>query len=131
MINNLVDRPRRQQRTTLALMAGLAALTTTRRVLPAPWRRSRRIDTRRLRAVARAAIQPPLQLRDPLILARNPSGQALDLRLQPLVLRRKRQQHRDHRIPAPVVDRLRLNTLHTPGFDAPELCPPDQLNAYI
>jgi hypothetical protein len=89
---------------------------------------ARRIGARRLGAVARAATQPPLQLRDPLILAGNPSGQGLDLRLQPLVLSRQRQQNPDDRVTAPFVDRLRLNPLHTPEFDTPELCPPDQLN---
>jgi hypothetical protein len=38
MVDDLVDRPRRQQRTPLALMARLATLTATRRIL-APSRR--------------------------------------------------------------------------------------------
>jgi hypothetical protein len=124
VIDDLIDRPRRQQRAALALMPRLAALTATRGILPTPGRRTRRIDTRRLRRVARAAVQPPLKLRDPLILPRNPGREALDLRHKTLVLRRKRQQHRDDRVTAPVVNRLRLNALHTPEFDTPELCPP-------
>jgi hypothetical protein len=113
MIDDLVDRPRRQQRAALALMPRLAALPAPRRILAAPGRRARRIDARRLRRVARAAVQPPLQLRDPLILTGNPGRQALDLRLQTLVLRRQRQQHRDDRVTALLVDRLRLGALHT------------------
>ena len=112
MINDHIDRPRRQQRAALALMPRLATLTATRRILPAPWRRARRIDARRLRTVARAAVQPPLELRDPLILTSNPRGQNLDLRLQPLVLRRQRQQNIDNRVTALLVDGLRLGTLH-------------------
>src|ERR1017187_6373844 len=108
-------------------MPRLAALPTPRRILAPPRRRSRRIDARRLRRVARASVQPPLKLRDPLILTRNPGSQDLNLRLQALVLRRKRQQHRDDRLPALLVDRLRLNALHNPEFDAAELCPPDRL----
>jgi len=93
-------------------MPRLAALPATRRILAAPRRRARRVDTRRLRAIARAPVQPPLELRNPLILTGNPRSQHLDLRLQPLVLRRQRQQNLDNRITAPVVDRLRLSALH-------------------
>ena len=35
-----------------------------------------------------------------------------------------RQQHLDYRLTPRVIDRLRLNALHTPRFDAAELCPP-------
>ena len=131
MINDLVDRPRRQQRPPLALMPRLAALTATRGILAAPRRRTRMIDTRRLRAIARAPVQPPLKQRDPLILTRNPRRQDLNLRPQPLVLRRQRQQNLDDRLPAPLEDRLRVGALHTPYFAAPELCPPTPLNAYF
>ena len=112
VINDHIDRPRRQQRAALALMPGLATLTATRGILAAPGRRTRNIGTRRLRRVSRAAVQPPLELRDPLILPRDPRSQDLDLRLQPLVLRRQRQQNIDNRVTAPLVDRLRLGTLH-------------------
>jgi hypothetical protein len=130
VINHLIDRPRRQQRTAVALMPGLATLTATRRILTAPGRRPWRIDARRLRRVTRASVQPPLELRNPLILPRNPGSQDLNLRLQPLVLRRQRQQHLNDRVPALLLDGLRLGALHTAYFDAPELCPTDQLNAY-
>jgi hypothetical protein len=71
MINNPIDRPRRQQRATLALMPRLATLTAPRGVLPPSGRRARRIRARRLGAVTRAAIQPPLKQGDPLALPRN------------------------------------------------------------
>ncbi|MGH2865349.1 MAG: hypothetical protein ACRDJX_08895, partial [Solirubrobacteraceae bacterium] len=42
-----------------------------------------------------------------------------------------RQQHFNDGLPASVIDRFRLDPLHTTGFDA-ELCPPThQLNAYL
>jgi hypothetical protein len=110
-------------------MPGLATLPATRSVLAAPGRRPRRIRARRLRTVTRASIQPPLKLRDPLILPRHPRSQDLNLRLQTLVLRRQRQQNLDDRLPALTEDHLRVSTLHTAYFDAPELCPPTKENA--
>ena len=85
---------------------------------------ARRVRARRGRGVARAAVQPPLELGDPLILARDTRFQPADLLIHP-------QQHRNHSLAALVVDRLRLGALHTPVFDAAGLCPPDQLNAYL
>ncbi len=76
MLDDLVDRPRRQQRPTLALMTRLGALPTPRRILATPGRAGGRIGARRKRGVARTTIQPPLELRDPLILPRDPRGQA-------------------------------------------------------
>jgi len=124
VIDDPIDRPRRQQRPPLALMPWLAALPATRRILPAPGRRTRRIRARRLRAVARASVQPALELRDPLTLPSNRLRELLDLAIHP-------QQHLDHNIAARVIDRLGLNPIHTSRFDAPELCPPDQLNGYM
>ena len=48
-------------------------------------------------------LDPRLQLRDPTI---------------------HRQQHLNDRLTTRRVDRLRLSALHTPYFDAAELCPP-------
>ena len=87
VIDELVDSPRRQQRPALALVARLGALLATRRVLAPPRQRSRRILAGRLRGVTRGALGLALQLRDPLLLPRDPSRQRLDLRRQPLVLR--------------------------------------------
>ena len=143
VLDDLVDRPRRQQRAALALMPWLSALLAPRRVLAAPWRRAGRIGAGRLRRVPRRALgrrarqiaagrtrrvtrrtpNPALKLRDPLVLL----GDAL---LQPLDLLVHAQQHRDDDILALLVDRLGLSALHTPEFDAARLCPPDQLNAY-
>jgi len=81
--------------------------------------------------IARAPVQPPLKQAIPLILTPQPAqSRTSTCAPNPLVLRRQRQQNLDNRIPAPLEDRLRLSALHTAYFDAPELCPPDQLNAY-
>src|SRR5665213_1506693 len=103
-------------------MPGLATLTATSRVFAPPRRRARRIRARRLRAVARASVQSPLELSDPLALPRDGLRKLLDLAIHP-------QQHLDHDIAARVIDRLRLSPIHTPRFDTAELCPPDPLNA--
>lgn len=116
-IDDLVDRPRRQQRPALALVPGLRALLATGRILAAPRRRPRRILTRRLRRVPRRALRPALQLRDPLLLPGDPLAQRLDLRVHP-------QQHRDHDLATLLVDRLSLGPLHTTRFNAAALCPP-------
>jgi hypothetical protein len=68
VINDLVDRPGRQQRPPLALMARLTAPPATGGVLAPPRRRVRRIRAGRLRRVARVAPQPPLELGDPPVL---------------------------------------------------------------
>src|SRR5215211_2212220 len=104
-------------------MPALGAGRSPRRILPAPRLRPGRIGARRLRRVARVAGEPPLKLRDPLVLRR-------DALLQPLDLLVHAQQHRDDDVLALPVDRFRLGALHTPGFDAARLCPPDPLNAY-
>ncbi len=130
VLDNLIDRPRRQQRTALALMTGLRARLSPRGVLAAPRRRARPIGARRLRRVTRRALGRALELRDPLVLTRDPRRQLLDLRLKPRVLRRQRKQHIDDDVAAPVIDRLSLTALHTTTFDTAALCPPDRLNAY-
>ncbi len=121
ILENLIDRGERQQIPTMPHMATLSTTLAPRRTLP-PQRGARRIDTRRLRTIARTAPQAPLQLRDPLTLPSYPLSQRLDLRIHT-------QKHRDNRLPASVTDRPRLSTLHTETFDTPELCPPNQLNA--
>jgi hypothetical protein len=122
--DHLVDRRRRQELAPLALMPGLAALLANRRILAAARRRTRRIGARRLRRVARRTAQLTLQLGDPLVLPRDARAQLLDLRLQTLVLRRERQQHLDHNSAALLIDRLRLDPIHTPRLDSAKLCPP-------
>jgi hypothetical protein len=117
LVDAVVARPRRQQRTPLALMPRLAALPAPRRILALSRRAARRIHARRLRRVARAAIQPALELCDPLTLPSDRLRQLLDLAVHP-------QQHLDHDLAAGVIDRLRFSPLHTTKFDAPELCPP-------
>ena len=117
MHDDLVDRRRRQQLTTLALMARLSALLATRRTLTAPRRRPRRILAGRLRGVARRALDLTLELSDPLVLHRNTLLQPLDLLVHP-------HQHSDHDPLALLVDRLGLSTLHATGFATAALCPP-------
>jgi excinuclease ABC subunit A len=64
-----------------------------------------------------ASIQPTLQLLDPLALAPHRLSELGDLAIHP-------QQDLDHDLPTLVIDRLRLQALHTTRFDAPKLCPP-------
>src|SRR3954452_13036958 len=131
VIDELIDRPRRQQRAALALMPRLGARLAARWILAAPRRRAWRISAGRLRRIARGARQLALQRRDPLVLASDLRGQLLDLRLKPLVLRRQRQQHRHDRIATLPIDPLGLAALHTPEFAVGPLCPPHRLNAYL
>ena len=130
MIDDFIDRPRRQQRTALALMPGLSALLAPRRILPAPRRPVRCISARRLRRVTRRALGRALELRDPLVLTRDLRRQPLDLRLKARVLRGQCQQHLYDGITALRIDRFGLRPLHTTRFDEAALCPPDRLNAY-
>ena len=117
VIDELINRPRRQQRPALALMTRLGALLGTRRVLAPLRRRARRVLARRLRGVARVATKPAFQLGDALLLTGDPLSQRLDLGIHA-------QQHRDHHLAALLVNRLRLDPLHTTGFDTATLCPP-------
>ena len=123
VLDDLVDHAGRKQLAALALMAGLSALLATRRILAPSRRRTGRILARRLRGITRRALALALQLRDSLVLTSDPIGQDPQLLVHP-------QQQRHDDITALVIDRLGLGPLHTTGFDAPALCPPDQLNAY-
>jgi hypothetical protein len=62
----------------------------------------------------RAAIQPALKLGYPLVLASDALGELLDLTIHA-------QQNLNHDLTTSVIDRLRLDTLHTPIFDDPRL----------
>jgi hypothetical protein len=117
VLDDVVDRPRRQQRPALALMPGLATRPAARPVLAALGRPGR-ILARRLRRVARAAPQPALQIGDALVLPGDTLAQPRDLLVHP-------QQHRHDHVPALLVDRLGLGALHTTEFAAPALCPPN------
>jgi hypothetical protein len=99
-------------------MPMLGALFATRWILATLRRADGRIGTRGNRRVTRTAIQPALELRDPLILARDPHGQRLNLRIHP-------QKHPNDRLTPSVIDRFGLNPLHTPKFDEAQLCPPN------
>jgi hypothetical protein len=91
-------------------MTGLGALFAPRSILAALRRTGRRIGARRNRGVARTAVQTTLELSDPLILASDPRRQHLDLGVHP-------QKHLHDRLTTSVIDRFRLNPLHTTGFD--------------
>lgn len=116
VIDHLIDRARRQQVTPTAGMPRLPATATTRTPLSTLALTPRRISARRRRTITRAAIQPSLKLRNPLILPCNTRLQPLDLLIHP-------QQNRHHNLAALVVDRLRLGALHNPIFDTTGLCP--------
>jgi hypothetical protein len=100
LIDELVHRPRWQQRPALAAMARLRTLLATRGILAAPGRRARRVGARRLRRVSRRTLRHALKLRDPLLLTRQPRRQRPDLHGQTLVLRRELHQYPYHD-PAP------------------------------
>ena len=129
VLDDLINRPRRQQRPSLALMAGLRTRLAARRTLAALGRAGR-VLARRLGGVARRALALALELRDALLLATHLCRQRLDLLDQPLVVRGELQQHPRHGVAALVVDRLGLGPLHTTRFAAARLCPPGALNAY-
>src|SRR6202022_313602 len=96
VLDELVNRPRRQQLTTMPLMTRLPARRTARTVLAAPTRRrARRILTRRRRRVTRVTPDTPLEPLDPRLKLRDPTIH--------------RQQHLDDRLTARRVDRLRLS----------------------
>lgn len=117
MLDDPVHRARRQQLTPVTLVPGLAARLTPGGILTAPRHRGRRVCARWRRAITRAAIQPALKLRDPLVLTRDPRFQPRDLLIHP-------QKHRHHDLTALTIDRLSLNALHTKGFDNAQSCPP-------
>jgi hypothetical protein len=117
ILDDPVHGPRRQERATVALMTRLGSLRTPRRILAKLRRTGGRIGARGNRRVARAAVQPTLEHSDPLILARNPRGQRLNLSVHP-------QKHLNDRLTPSVIDRFRLNPLHTKKFDSTPLCPP-------
>jgi hypothetical protein len=98
-------------------MSRLSALLATRWILATLLRAGRRIGARGNRGIARAAIQSTLKLGDTLILARDPRSQRLDLGIHP-------QKHLNDRLAPSIIDRLRLNPIHTTRFDAPKLTPP-------
>ena len=117
VLDHPINGPRGQQRPAPAFMTELGALLATRWILATLRRAGGRIGARGNRRVARAAVQPTLELGDPLILARDARGQRLDLGIHP-------QKHLHDRLTPSVIDRLRLSPLHTTGFDAAELSPP-------
>jgi hypothetical protein len=92
-------------------MTGLPTLGTARAVLATPTRRHTWwILARRQRRVTRVTAKPALELLNPRLKLRDPTIHL--------------QQHLDDRLTARRVDRLSLSALHTPTFDAAELCPP-------
>jgi hypothetical protein len=96
-IDDLVHRPRRQQRTAAALVAALSAPLAPRGILAAR-RGGGRIGARWTRGVARALAQLALELLDA-------GFQLLDAAVHP-------QQHLDDCLASRVVDGLRLTTVH-------------------
>jgi len=128
VLDDVVDRPRRQQRPSLALMPTLRALLAPRPILAALGGLvlARRIAARRLRRVTRRTPDPPLELRNPLILRSDALLQALNLLVHP-------QQHRDDRFAALVINRFGLRAVHTRKIPCKSRkpCPTtDELNAY-
>lgn len=122
VLEDFIDRPRRQKLSPMALVTILGAAFATRGI-PAALGLAGRIGTRRSRRVARGAIQPALKLGDALILTRYTPLQATDLLIHA-------KENHDHDLTALVIDRLSLSTVHASKFDTTELCPPNRLNGY-
>ena len=116
VLDHLIHRAGGQQIAPAALVAALGTLRAPRAVLASRGRLAGSIGARRSGGVARVAIQPALELLDPLVLA----GHAL---LQPLDLSVHAQEHLDDDLAPRVIDGLRLSAVHALGFDAPGLCP--------
>ncbi len=95
----------------------LSALFATRWILATLRCAGGRIGARGNRGIARAAIQSALELGDAFILAHDARFQASDLGVHP-------QKHLHDRLAPSVIDRFRLNPIHTTRFDAAELSPP-------
>ncbi len=127
VLDDLVDRPRWQQWSALALMPMLSTLLAPRPVLTALLGAAGRIATRRLRRVPRRSPDPTLELPDPLVLRSNALLKSPDLLIHP-------QQDRDDRIATLVIDRFGRGALHTRKIPCKSRkpCPQtDGLNAYI
>ena len=139
VVDELVNLVLRRQRTTGALMPGLAASTPPLpipreqllrlrpRLRPPLLTRLRRIVRGRLRTSSRALPRPLLKTPDPFL-------QQPSLRGQPLYRRGQLENHLDTTIPPRVIDRLGLRPLHTTQFDnRTEVPSPEsrQLNGYL
>ena len=85
ILDDVIHGPRRQQWPALALMAELGTLFATRWILATLRCAGRQIGARGNRRITRAAVQPALELGDPLILAS-------DMRLQLLIRRSIRKR---------------------------------------
>src|SRR5262249_37331272 len=107
-----------KQRPPVTGMTRLAALLAPCPARPSPLTQPGRIVARRQRRVTRIALQPLLELLDPL-------RQRVELRVLRLQSRRQRQQHLDDRLASLRVDRLRLRALHTRSFATPKRVPAD------
>jgi hypothetical protein len=110
VIDQIIHRPRRQQRAPMTPAPGLPARFTPGAILatlrPAP----RRIRARRPRGITRVPGQLTLKLLHP--------------HLQLLNAAIHRQQDLNYSPTPRVIDRFRLNALHTTEFDRAQLCPP-------
>jgi hypothetical protein len=123
---------RRQQPASTAGMARLPALPSSRRTLSPALGRTGRILAWGRGRVPRVATQAPLELGDALVLLGHTLAQSGYPLPQQRVLRRQLHQHRDNRLTALPVDRLRLSALHRPdvrrqrhGARLCHLTPPD------
>ena len=110
VIDELINRPRRQQLAPMTLMPGLPAGLAPRGVLAAPRGAPRRILSSAAATNYASSGQLTLEPLDPRLELRDPAIH--------------RQQHLDYRLTPRVIDRLSLSPLHTHRFDNAQLCPP-------
>ena len=128
VVDQLVDRLDRRQPAAATPTARQGPLRSPRRVGPLALGRPGRVLAGRRRGVTRVALEPALELGDPLVLAGHPLGQPLHLLGQTPVLGGDLDEHPHHDLAAPVVDRPRLAALHAHrirrGAPHPRSCQP-------
>lgn len=133
VLNYQVHRLCRQQPASTAGMARLRTLPSFRRALSPALGRAGRILAGGRGRVAGVAIQAPLELGDALALLGHTLAESGHLLPQQRVLRRQLHRHRDDRLTALLVDRLRLGAprrrdirRERPGACLCHLTPPDR-----
>jgi len=127
VLHHPIDGLRRQQLAPLAPVSGLGALRAPGGIGALALRRPWRVLARRHGGVVRVAVEPSLQLGDPLVVL---DGLLSDLPGQLLDLFVHAQQHRDNGLATLVIDRLGIGALYAKGFAGRRLCPPTRLNGY-
>jgi hypothetical protein len=116
-LHHQADRLHRQQSPPTTWMSRLGPLLACGGTRSLALGRPGRILARWRGRVARVAVQAPLEVGDPLVLAGHALSEPLNLLIHP-------QQHRNYHLAAPLVDRLRLDPLHAIAIRRPDVTSP-------